>query len=195
MKALLVSGNTGKLRELRRLLPDWEIEALDTTDIVEETGSSFEENALAKARWGRSRAPEDWGVLGEDSGLEVEALDGAPGIRSARFAGPEATDAGNTERLLAALSTVPRSERGARYVCALVLIAPDGREHLVRGMLAGTIARAPRGTAGFGYDPVFVPAGESQTVAELGEDWKDRKSHRASAARLLGRELDSAARP
>ena len=185
MKALLVSGNPGKLRELRRLLPSWEIEALDTTGIGDETGSSFEDTARAKARWGRRRAPDRNAVIGEDSGLEVDGLGGAPGIRSARFAGPDATDSKNVARLLADLDGITGADRRARYVCAIVLVRPDGSELVAHGTLEGSIASAPAGTAGFGYDPVFVPSGETRTVGELGEQWKDHNSHRARAAASL----------
>jgi len=119
-------------------------------------------------------------MLGEDSGLEVAALGGAPGVRSARY-GAEGGEA--TERLLRELAGA--KERGARYVCELVLIGPDGREVRGSGELEGRIAQEPRGSGGFGYDPVFVPAGEEQTVAELGDNWKSRNSHRARAAAAL----------
>jgi XTP/dITP diphosphohydrolase len=121
-------------------------------------------------------------MLGEDSGLEVEALGGAPGIRSARYA-PEGGEA--NEKLLEELRGVEGDARGARYVCELVLIGPGGQELRGTGIFEGRIAEEPRGTEGFGYDPVFVPAGEERTVAELGNDWKSRNSHRARAAQAL----------
>jgi XTP/dITP diphosphohydrolase len=119
-------------------------------------------------------------VLGEDSGLEVESLGGRPGVRSARY-GAEGVEA--NEKLLRELRGI--EDRAARYVCELVLIAPDGRELRGTGILQGRIAEEPLGSEGFGYDPVFVPNGEQQTVAELGNDWKARNSHRARAARAL----------
>ena len=122
-------------------------------------------------------------MLGEDSGLEVEALGGRPGIRSARY-GAEGTE--SNERLLGELRGV--DDRTARYVCELVLIAPDGRELRGTGVLEGRIAEEPRGSEGFGYDPVFVPEGEERTVAELGNEWKLRNSHRARAAQALLRQ-------
>ena len=125
-------------------------------------------------------------MLGEDSGLEVEALGGAPGIRSARY-GAEGGEA--IERLLRELEGV--EDRRARYVCELVLLAPDGQELRGSGSLKGRIAESPRGSEGFGYDPVFLPAGEDLTVAELGNDWKARHSHRANAAADLGRSLSA----
>jgi XTP/dITP diphosphohydrolase len=121
-------------------------------------------------------------MLGEDSGLEVEGLAGAPGIRSARYA-PEGGEA--NARLLRELRGVEGDARRARYVCDLVLIGPEGRELRGPGILEGRIAEEPRGSAGLGYDPVFIPDGEEQRVAELGNDWKSRNSHRARAAAAL----------
>jgi XTP/dITP diphosphohydrolase len=123
-------------------------------------------------------------MLGEDSGLEVAALGGGPGVRSARYG---AEGGGAVERLLRELEGV--EDRRARYVCELVLLAPDGRELLGSGELKGRIAGEPRGSEGFGYDPVFMPGGEERTVAELGNEWKSRNSHRARAAADLGAKL------
>ena len=192
MEVAFVSRNPGKLRELRALLPEWEIEALDTTGIGEETGETFYENAREKARFGRTAAPADVWVLGEDSGLEVDALGGAPGIHSARFAGPGATGGENLGQLLEELRGVAVKGRRARYVCELVLLSPAGEEHRGRGTLEGAIAERARGTGGFGYDPVFVPDGETETVGVLGDAWKARNSHRARAARALTEELRAA---
>jgi len=184
MKVSFASGNRHKLRELRSLLPDWEIETLEDGAMPEETGSTFYENALAKARHGREAgAPGLW-VIGEDSGLEVEGLGGRPGIRSARYAGPEASDEENVARLLDELAGAEGEARLARYVSELVLLSPEG-ELRGTGTLEGRIAREARGSEGFGYDPVFVPEGEERTVAELGDDWKRKRSHRARAARAL----------
>jgi XTP/dITP diphosphohydrolase len=185
VRLALASANPGKLRELRRLLPDWEIDPLDTTGIGEEIGRSFYENARAKALFARSRAPDGVWALGEDSGLEVDGLGGAPGIRSARYAGDGASDQANVERLLADLEGMSGESRRARYVCELVALASDGAEARGRGMLDGRIAHEPAGASGFGYDPVFVPEGETGTVAVLGETWKASRSHRAEAARKL----------
>jgi XTP/dITP diphosphohydrolase len=143
----------------------------------EEGSDSYYENARAKAVYGRSVGPAAAWMLGEDSGLEVAALGGAPGVRSARY-GAEGGEA--IERLLRELEGV--ADRRARYVCELVLIGPDGEERRGSGVLEGRIAEQPRGSEGFGYDPVFLPAGEEATVAELGDDWKRRNSHRAKAA-------------
>jgi XTP/dITP diphosphohydrolase len=178
--ARLVSGNEHKLRELRQALPGWELELIDADELPAEEGETYYENALAKARFGRSSENEPVWMLGEDSGLEVEALGGAPGLRSARWAGGE-----HVERVLAALEGVEGNGRRARYVCELVALSPAGEELRGTGVLEGAIAKEPRGSAGFGFDPVFVPVGEEQTVAELGDDWKAEHSHRARAARAL----------
>jgi XTP/dITP diphosphohydrolase len=148
----------------------------------EEGSDSYYENARGKALFGREVGPAEAWMLGEDSGLEVEALGGAPGIRSARYA-PEGGEA--NAKLLGELRGIEGAARRARYVCELVLIGPDGQELRGTGIFEGRIAEEPRGTEGFGYDPVFIPDGEQQTVAELGNDWKSRHSHRARAARAL----------
>ena len=180
IRARLASRNVNKLRELSALLPGWELEALNAEDYPPEEGATYYENAAGKARFGRGLAPADTWVLGEDSGLEVAALGGRPGIQSARYA-PEGEEA--VARLLGELEGV--EDRRARYVCELVALAPDGRETRGTGVLAGRIAEEPRGSEGFGYDPVFVPDGEERTVAELGNAWKRDNSHRARAARAF----------
>lgn len=179
MIARLASQNEHKLRELGDALPGWELKLLGATEFPEETGASYYENARAKASFGRRLAGDVW-VLGEDSGLEVVALEGAPGIRSARFAGDV-----HVERLLEELSGVEAGNRRARYVCELVALSPSGEELRGTGTLEGRIADEPRGTEGFGFDPVFVPEGEERTVAELGDAWKAENSHRARAAKAL----------
>ena len=133
-------------------------------------------------------------MLGEDSGLEVDGLGGRPGIRSARYAGSGASDEANVAKLLSELDGVRGEARRARYVCALVCLGPDGIDLRASGTLPGAIADEPRGSGGFGYDPVFVPEGEGRTVAELGDGWKSEHSHRARAARALHAALGSAAR-
>ena len=182
--AVFASRNEGKLRELRALLPDWEIELLGDVEMPEETGATFYENAAAKARFAQRVEPGKW-TIGEDSGLEVDWLGGVPGIRSARYAGEGATDEENVAKLLGALAGIEGGDRGARYVSELVVLAPDGREHRGTGTLEGAIGTETRGSEGFGYDPVFVPTGETQTVAELGNEWKRSHSHRAVATRAL----------
>ena len=181
----LVSGNEHKLRELRALLPDWEIELLDADEEPEETGGTFYDNARLKARFGRSVGAQGLWILGEDSGLEVEGLGGRPGIRSARYAGEHATDEENVRRLLAELAAIGDEGRRARYVSELLFLSPELEEYRGTGTLEGWIAEEARGEEGFGYDPVFVPEGETQTVAELGNEWKREHSHRARAARAL----------
>jgi XTP/dITP diphosphohydrolase len=182
--ARLVSRNEHKLRELRQTLPGWELELLVADELPPEEGETYYENALGKARFGLSMGNEPVWMLGEDSGLEVEALGGAPGLRSARWAGGE-----HVERVLAALEGVEGDERRARYVCELVALSPAGEELRGTGILEGAIANEPRGSAGFGFDPLFVPVGEERTVAELGDDWKAEHSHRARAARELSLEI------
>lgn len=152
-------------------------------DYPPETGETYYVNARAKAVYGRTLEPAAW-VLGEDSGLEVEGLGGAPGIKSARFAGGTHVD-----RLLAELASVEGDTRRARYVCELVALSPEGEERRGTGVLVGRIAHEARGSEGFGFDPVFVPEGEQRTVAELGNGWKREHSHRALAARALARAL------
>ena len=177
MRARLASGNPHKLVELRRSLPGWEIELIDNLAFPPETGLTYAENARGKAVHGRSGAPGDAWVIGEDSGIEAAGLGGRPGLESARWA-----DDG-VARLLVELADVP--DRSARYVCAIVAIGPQGDEVAVEGTLAGAIATVRRGQEGFGYDPIFVPDGEHQTVAELGDAWKTANSHRARAAAAL----------
>ena len=178
VKARLASGNPHKLEELRAALPGWAIELLETDRAYPpEAGADYYENARGKAAFGRQSAdPDEW-VLGEDSGIEAAALGGAPGIASARW-----TDDG-VARLLEELEGV--AERGARYVCELVALGPDGEERRGTGILEGAIGHERRGDEGFGYDPIFVPAGEQRTVAELGNDWKRANSHRTRAAAAL----------
>ena len=175
LKATLASGNEHKLGELARVLENWELELLDADDYPPEEGETYYENALAKARFGQSLVG-GW-VLGEDSGIEVEVLDGGPGLHSSREGGSDPL------WLLHQLEGVER--RRARYVCELVALGPEGEELRGTGILEGRIAEEARGSEGFGFDPVFVPDGEERTVAELGDDWKTRNSHRARAARAL----------
>jgi len=177
VRLVLASRNQNKLHELRRSLPEWELELMAAPDEPIEDGATFLDNARIKARHGRQHAqPHEW-VAGEDSGIEVAALGGRPGVESARWASDVVA------RLLAELDGV--EDRRARYVCELVVLSPDGAEFRATGTLEGTIGEEPRGTEGFGYDPVFIPDGQSLTVSELGIDWKAEHSHRAQAARAL----------
>ena len=184
LKVFLASRNENKLRELERLLGEWQLGFLDAENYPPETGATYYENALGKARHGAKLVDEDAWVLGEDSGLEVDGLGGGPGVRSARFGGGEPV-----ERLLAELRDVEGESRGARYVCELVALSPAGEELRGTGVLEGRIAGEPRGDEGFGYDPIFIPVGEERTVAELGNEWKAENSHRARAARDLLRAM------
>ncbi len=181
MKLLLATGNPHKVEELRSALPDFEIEAFAAPDTPPEDGATYLDNARIKARHARTHAPAGAWVLGEDSGIEAEALGGRPGIASARWAED------GVAALLAALAA--ETNRRVRYVCEIVAISPDGQELRGTGTLAGVAADAPRGTEGFGYDPIVITARETQTVAELGAVWKSEHSHRALAARALAEQL------
>jgi XTP/dITP diphosphohydrolase len=183
LPVLLATRNRGKLAELKALL-DGNHLALALPDAmpeVDETGGTFVENALLKAR--ALGAATGAAALADDSGLEIAALGGAPGVRSARYAGDRAADADNVAKLLRDLAGA--ADRSARFRCALALVLPDGRELVAEGTWDGAIAEAPRGTNGFGYDPVFLVPGLGRTAAELPPELKQRLSHRAAAARLL----------
>jgi XTP/dITP diphosphohydrolase len=192
-RLVLASANAGKQREFAALLAPAGIELLLQSALgipgVPETGTSFEANALLKARHAALVA--GLPALADDSGLEVEALGGRPGVHSARYAGDAATDQDNNAKLLAELAGVPASGRTARYRCVLALVQQpeDPAPLLAEGSWEGRIALAPAGTGGFGYDPLFVPRGFEQTVAQLPLAVKNRLSHRAMALSTLVREL------
>lgn len=186
----LASRNAGKLREIRTILAEAGVgldvvagDAFPGWVAPEETESDYAGNALLKARSlvAFSGAP----ALADDSGIEVDALGGEPGPRSARFAGENATDEENLDTLTAIMRDVESANRTARYRCVAVLVTPDGRETLAEGTVEGTLITEPRGSGGFGYDPIFVAAGETRTMAELSPDEKDRISHRGQAFRGL----------
>ena len=179
MKARLASENPNKASELGHALPGWQIELLGAEEMPPEEGATYYENAQAKARFGRELGESDAWVLGEDSGIEVAGLGGAPGLHSARWARD------GVARMLEELCGIEGEGRRARYVCELVAVSPEGAEYRGTGILAGRIVEERRGTEGFGYDPIFVPEGEERTVAELGNGWKAENSHRARAARAL----------
>lgn len=191
-RAVLATGNPGKAREIGELLAPLGMRIVSQAefglDSAEETGATFIENALLKAR--HAAAGSGLPAIADDSGLVVDGLDGAPGIHSARYAGT-AGDAANIRKLLAELGTAPRAGRGARFVCiAVYLRRPDDPLPLVcEGLWEGEIITAPRGTGGFGYDPVFQPRGERRTAAELPTDEKNRLSHRGMAFAELRRRL------
>ena len=180
LNARLASRNEHKAHELERLLPGWSIEPLDAGEFPPEEGATYYDNARAKAQFGRTIDDTDAWILGEDSGIEVEGLDGRPGIESARSGGDDPVG-----WLLRELERIEGEGRRARYVCELVCLSPQLEEFRGSGTLSGRIAHEPRGSEGFGYDPIFVPDGEQQTVAELGNEWKAEHSHRARAARAL----------
>ncbi|GAA4870538.1 RdgB/HAM1 family non-canonical purine NTP pyrophosphatase [Saccharopolyspora cebuensis] len=190
-RLLLATRNTKKLVELRRIL-DAEgvhgVEVIGLADVPEfpeapETGATFEDNAVAKA----ADAARATGLpaVADDSGLEVDALNGMPGVLSARWSGRHGDDQANLDLLLGQLGDVPDERRGAGFVSAAALVLPDGTETVVRGEWRGTLVRAERGANGFGYDPIFVPEGETRTSAELTPEEKDADSHRGRALRLL----------
>lgn len=178
LNARLASRNPNKARELERLLPGWNIEPIAESDYPPEDGETYHENARIKALFGRRHAAAEEWVIGEDSGIEVAALDGRPGIHSARAGGNDPVG-----WLLGQLAG--SGARSARYVSELVLLGPGGEELRGTGTLEGRIANEARGDEGFGFDPIFVPGGEERTVAELGNEWKREHSHRARAARAL----------
>ncbi|MDI6812285.1 MAG: XTP/dITP diphosphatase [Desulfitobacteriaceae bacterium] len=186
MKILLATKNQGKVSELEELLADEAIEVLSLLDLdnweeVEEIGSTFMENAALKAQVAAKRT----GLicLADDSGLEVDALNGAPGIYSARFAGKPANDEANIDKLLQLLEKVPDEERTGRFRCALVVATPDGQEYRTEGTVEGKILKQRRGQGGFGYDPVFFVPDFGRTMAELSLGQKNKLSHRAQAFR------------
>jgi XTP/dITP diphosphohydrolase len=185
LKVTLCSGNEGKLVEVREALPEWEVELLHAEGYPDEDGPTYLDNAHIKARFGRRVGPANRWMLADDSGLELAALGGRPGVQTARWA-----EGRHVERALQAL--VGAGDRSGRYVAELVLLSPEGRELRGTGVLEGTIASKPAGTGGFGFDPVFVPRGETHTVAELGDGWKATHSHRALAAQALLAALERA---
>ncbi|GAB2484800.1 RdgB/HAM1 family non-canonical purine NTP pyrophosphatase [Streptosporangium sandarakinum] len=189
-RVVLATRNAGKITELRRILAEAGVpveivglEEFPEIGDVPETGLSFAENALLKAH-AVARAS-GLPAVADDSGLCVDALNGMPGIFSARWSGRHGDDLANLELLLAQVSDVPVEHRGAHFACAAALALPDGRERVAEGTMHGVIIDAPRGTGGFGYDPVFVPEGESRTSAELSAAEKDAISHRGRAFRAL----------
>jgi XTP/dITP diphosphohydrolase len=196
-RLLVATHSEHKLRELRELLHPARAELvslddLGVTDDPIEDGDTFRANAAIKARFGL--ASTGLPTLADDSGLEVEALDGAPGVRTRRYAGEHATDADNNAKLLAALDGLPPERRGARYVCVLAFAQPGEELVFARGTCRGRIAREPRGTGGFGYDPIFEPSTEppgGRTFGLWSAEEKNAISHRARAARRMAVRLDA----
>jgi len=192
VKLLLATRNAKKLQELRRVLDEalgaGVIELVGLADVPQypespETGLTFEENALLKAR----EAAQHTGLpsVADDSGIAVDALNGMPGVFSARWSGKHGDDLANLELLLAQVGDVPDKHLGAAFVCAAVIVWPDGRSHVAHGEMRGHLVREPRGEGGFGYDPIFVAEGQDRTNAELSAAEKDAISHRGKAFRAL----------
>jgi len=192
---IIASRNRHKIEEIRALLRDLPVKLLSADEVadvpseIREDGTTFVENAAQKAR-AVARAARAFAIA-DDSGLEVPALDGEPGVLSARYAGPEATDADNNRKLLDRMHALPDKSRRARFRCAVALASPDGEILLAtEGSCEGRILREPRGDGGFGYDPLFLVPGQGKTFAELGETVKNRISHRAEAVRAMRHALD-----
>ncbi|HEX4721517.1 MAG TPA: RdgB/HAM1 family non-canonical purine NTP pyrophosphatase [Pseudonocardiaceae bacterium] len=191
MKLLVASRNAKKLAELNRILAAENMSSLTVVGLADvppfpeapETGATFEENALAKAR--DAVAATGLPTVADDSGLAVDALNGMPGVLSARWAGGHGDDAANLDLVVAQLRDVPDERRGGAFVCAAALVTADGTETVVRGEWRGTLIREAHGANGFGYDPIFVPDGYDVTSAELEPAAKDALSHRGRALRLL----------
>jgi len=189
MKAVLASSNVGKLRELTSILAPFDYEIVPQSsfgiDTPPETGSTFVENAVLKARYAAGMT--GLSAIADDSGIEVDALGGRPGVYSARYAGERATDAENLQKMLAELAGVPDERRTARYQCVIALArsSDDPFPLIARGSWEGRILTQPRGQGGFGYDPIFQPAGLKMSAAELSPDEKNARSHRGEALRAL----------
>lgn len=193
LKVVLATGNRGKVREIQALLGSaWEIVPQSALGIapVEETGATFAENALLKAR--HAAAAAGLPAIADDSGLEVDALGGAPGVQSARYAGTAASDADNVDKLLAELAHVAEGQRAARFRCVMAYVrsADDPHPVLAEAAWEGRVALMPRGLCGFGYDPVFEDPASGQTAAELLPAVKNARSHRGQAARRLRQLLE-----
>jgi XTP/dITP diphosphohydrolase len=190
-KLVLATRNSGKIIEFRRILEEIAPGAVELISVdqfpnlvdVEETGSTFEENSLLKARY-TSKAT-GLPAIADDSGLCIDALGGAPGIFSARWAGKHGDDQANLEKVLEQLKDVPEEKRGAHFLCVASLVLPDGREHVSEGRFDGSILRSAVGTNGFGYDPIFQPNGLAISSAQMSAEEKDLVSHRGKSLRLI----------
>ena len=187
-KMVLASGNAGKLREIKRILEDLDVEIVAQSELgvsdADETGRTFVENALIKAR--HAAAATGLPVIADDSGLVVEALDGRPGVYSARYSGADATDDSNIDKLLDEMQRVPAGERGAAFHCCACFVTPDDASSLIaEGRWEGAILTERRGADGFGYDPVFFDPECGRTAAELGPEQKNARSHRGKALTAL----------
>jgi XTP/dITP diphosphohydrolase len=191
-RVVLATRNRHKVEELRRILAPLEVELVSLADFPEvpdvpETGATFADNAMLKAR--AAAAATGLVAIADDSGLAVDALNGMPGVLSARWSGRHGDDPANLDLVLAQVADVPDERRGAAFVCAAAVASPAGAEVVVEGRLDGALTRAPRGAGGFGYDPIFVPLGDTRTTAEMSPEEKDAVSHRGRAFRALGERL------
>jgi XTP/dITP diphosphohydrolase len=185
----VATTNKDKFKEIKELLKSLPLEVHGAYELPhytapEENGNTFLENAQIKARFLRAMKPQSW-VLADDSGLEVPAMKNLPGVHSARYAGPRARDIENTSKLLHQMGIQKIADRAAVFKCVMVLLSPEGTEQISEGILKGAISSQPKGKTGFGYDPIFIPEGQTQTLAELGMAMKNRLSHRATALRLV----------
>lgn len=191
MRIYVATHNAHKIREISQILPGYEILPDNPSGVVEDA-PDFAGNALIKVRAIASAHPGEW-CMADDSGLEVVALGGDPGVRSARYAGDSASTPENNALLLANLEGV--DDRRARFVCAVALVDPDGREHVVTGICPGSITREEDGAEGFGYDPLFVPEGSTLTFASLGPEEKNAVSHRGKALKAVREAIEAASAP
>ena len=196
MRLIAATRNKGKLEEITQILAPFPFDIISMTeagitDDIEETGSTFEENALIKAKKVLRTTGEI--VLADDSGLEVDYLNGAPGVYSARYAGEGASDMDRNRKLLDALAGVTADKRSARFVCAIAVVFPDGNDIVVRGKCEGMIALEPKGSTGFGYDPLFYIPSLGATIAQLDSVTKNSISHRGNALRKLAEKLEASA--
>lgn len=192
MKIVVASRNPGKVREIRHVLGAPGVELLSSEELGEwpepdESGATFEENALIKARELRRRFGH--AALADDSGLAVDALGGEPGVHSSRYAGPEGDAGRNMQRLLREMEGIPGPRRTARFVCVAALVLPSGQEVLTRGTCEGAILTSAAGSGGFGYDPVFRPDGFERSMAELSLEEKSHISHRGKALKAMRGEI------
>lgn len=191
VRLVLATRNPGKIVEFRRILEELHLRSIDLVGLehfpelqdVEETGKTFLENALLKAR----AVCQETGLpaIADDSGLCIDALEGAPGVLSARWSGVHGNDAANIERVLAQLGSIPDTGRGAHFTCVSAFVMPDGRESTAEGILSGEILRQPIGNYGFGYDPIFLPEGSELSLAQLDAPKKDLISHRGQSLRSI----------
>jgi len=194
MELWFATTNKDKFKEIKELLKNLPLEVHGAFEMPhysapEENGETFLENAKIKARFLKAMKPQSW-ILADDSGLEVPAMKNLPGVHSARYAGPRARDIENTTKLLHQMGLQKIADRTALFKCVMVLLGPNNEEQVSEGILKGTIAGQAKGKTGFGYDPIFIPESNTQTLAELGMAVKNRLSHRAQALRTIRTHLE-----